>query len=161
VTLSSRPASPEDEPFVRRLIMETLTEQLMPASWPAPMRAHLLETQCATRRQGIGAGFPAVDSRIIVVNGRDAGWTVVADLEHEVRLLEIMVLGEHRGTGIGTATIKGVIEAAARSGKPVRLHVSALNARAIALYERLGFRQSESDGVFHLMERVPTTLPSH
>ena len=96
MTLSSRPASPEDEPFVRRLIIETLTEQLQAASWPEPMRAHLLEIQYATRRQGVRAGAPAGESRIIVVNGQDAGWTLVSNLEHEIRLLEIMVLGERR-----------------------------------------------------------------
>jgi ribosomal protein S18 acetylase RimI-like enzyme len=157
VTLSSRPASTEDEPFVRRLIIETLTEQLGAASWPEATRTHLLEVQYAARRQGAGGGFPAGTSRIIVVNGQDAGWTLVADLAHEVRLLEIMVLGEYRGAGIGTAAINGVIGAAARSGKPVRLHVDAGNARAIALYERLGFRLVESNGILHLMERMPTT----
>src|SRR4029453_19320278 len=119
MTLSSRPASPGDEPFVRRLIIETLTEQLQAASWPEPMRAHLLEIQYATRRQGVGAGSPAGESRIIVVNGQDGGWTLVSNPEHEIRLLEIIVLGEHRGTGIGTAAISGVLEAATRSGKPV------------------------------------------
>jgi ribosomal protein S18 acetylase RimI-like enzyme len=154
VTVYHRPEAAEDEPFLRRVIMQTVTEQLMAWSWPQPMREHLLEIQYTTRRRAARVDFPGGESRIISADGQDVGWLVVADLEDEVRLVEIMVLSEHRGKGIGTASIDEVLAAAARAGKPARLNVAVLNSRAIALYQRLGFARIGGDEVQHVMERA-------
>jgi len=151
--VSSRPETAEDEPFLRRLIMQTITEQLMASSWPEPMREHLLGIQYTARRAA-HADLPGRESRIISVDGEDVGWLVVADLEDEVRLVEIMVLSEHRGKGIGSASIDEVLAAAARAGKPARLNVDVLNSRAIALYQRLGFARIGDNEVQQVMERA-------
>jgi len=150
--VSSRPEAAEDEPFLQRLIMQTISEQLMAWSWPEPMREHLLGIQCTARRAA-HAGLPGRESRILSADGHDAGWLVVADLEDEVRLLEIMVLNEQRGKGIGSAGIGEVLAAAARAGKPARLTVDVLNSRAIALYQRLGFARIGGNEVQQVMER--------
>ena len=40
-----------------------------------------------------------------MVDGVDAGWIYTADLEHEVRLVEIMIADAARGKGAGTIAI--------------------------------------------------------
>ena len=154
MTVSNRPEAPEDEPVLRRLIMQTVTEQLMAWSWPEPMREHLLEIQYTARRRAAHVNFPGGESRIILADAQNVGWVVVADLEDEVRLVEIMVLSEHRGKRIGSAIIDELLAAAARAGKPARLNVAVLNSRAIALYQRLGFTRIGGDEVQHVMERA-------
>jgi hypothetical protein len=89
MTVGYRPEAAEDEPFLRRLIMQTVTEQLMAWSWPQPMREHLLEIQYTARRRAAHLDFPGGESRIISADGQDVGWLVVADLDDEVRLVEI------------------------------------------------------------------------
>jgi ribosomal protein S18 acetylase RimI-like enzyme len=151
--LSLRDEQPVDEKFVRRLVIETVATELGADAWPEPMRSQLLEMQFASRRNGIRADFQSGRSSIIEADGEDAGWLVVADLEGEVRIVEIMVAASARGRGIGSAVLRQVLERAEHAGKPARLHVNAANMGAIRLYERLGFRRTGGDEVSYLMER--------
>jgi ribosomal protein S18 acetylase RimI-like enzyme len=150
MTISLRPEETGDEPFLRRLVTTTITQELDADSWPEPMRSHLLGIQYSARRQSIRDRFPAGESGIVLVDGSEAGWLYTARLEDEVRLVEIMIQPEHRGRGVGSALIRRVIEAA--GARPVRLSVNVMNIRAAQLYERLGFRRIGGDEVQLLME---------
>ena len=103
------------------------------------------------RRQSRRADFPAAASHIVEVDGTAAGWAVVAPTPHGLHLVDIMVLPELRGKGIGSAAIEAV--AATSPGNAVRLEVNPMNHGAIRLYERLGFRIVARDEVQYLMER--------
>jgi ribosomal protein S18 acetylase RimI-like enzyme len=150
-----RPETAEDEPFVRRLILETIAAELGASHWPEPMRGHLLGIQYTARRQSHRVNLPEAASYVIDVDGADAGWAIVTTLPHEIRLVEIMVLAELRGRGIGTDVIRQVLTTAATAAVPVRLHVNATNRAAIGLYQRLGFYKIDSDEVQHVMECLP------
>lgn len=152
MTLTRRTEIPADESFLRQLILGTIGEQLGAAAWPEPMRSQLLELQYKTRRQATRPEPPQRSSEVIVADGQDAGWLVVADVEDHIRLVEIMVASEFRSHGIGAEIIRQVIAAAGAAGKPVRLRVDVTNTRAAELYRRLGFRSIDGDQVQQLME---------
>lgn len=155
MTVTLRPEGPRDEAFLRRLIVDTVGAELGASAWPEPMRSHLLDIQYAARRHYHGSGLPETSSQIIQADGSDVGWFLTTDLPHEIRLVEIMVLPEQRGRGIGTAALRPLLAAAAAASKPVRLTVNVTNRAAIALYERLGFRRIDGDKVQHFMEYSP------
>ena len=93
--LAYRPETPDDESFVRTLLIETLAEQLAAWSWPEQIRASLLETQYQVRRQGFRS---ICSTSMIVLDGdKPVGWYVTAERADEVRLVNIMVLAQHRG----------------------------------------------------------------
>ena len=147
MTVTLRPELPSDELFLRNLILDTIAAELGASAWPEPLRTQLLGMQYAGRRHvGNSAGF------IVEADGVSAGWEALASTDSEVRLVEIMVLAELRGQGIGAVVIRQIQASARESGKPVRLNVNVTNAGAIRLYERLGFRQIESNQVQHTME---------
>jgi ribosomal protein S18 acetylase RimI-like enzyme len=150
-----RPESRQDEPFLRSLIHATIAGELGASQWPEPMRSHLLSVQYATRRQLQRANSLEAVSYVVAADGADAGWAVVTTMPHEIQLVEIMILPELRGKGIGTAAIRQVLATAAAAGKPVRLNVNVTNHAAIRLYQRLGFRRIESDEVQHVMQCRP------
>jgi predicted GNAT family acetyltransferase len=152
MTVSLRSEMDADERFLRRLVTETVAEQLGARAWPEEMRGQLLALQYAARRQSIHAAFPEGESRIIEVDGEGAGWLFVAEMEQEIRLVDIMIVEAHRHKGIGSTVIRQVIEGAAANGKPVRLTVANMNPGAERLYERLGFCRVGGDEVQHVME---------
>jgi len=150
--VSQRPATPEDEPFLRQLILDSVTEELMAASWPEPMRSQLLEMQYSARRRSIRERFPNAEDRIVLVDGQPAGWFARADLPDEIRWIDLMIRPERRGQGVGTALLGEEMAESDRARKPARFSVSVQNSRAIRLYERLGFRRTGGDETQHFME---------
>jgi ribosomal protein S18 acetylase RimI-like enzyme len=144
-----------DEPFIRRLVTDTLALEFGAAAWPELLRSQVLELQYATRRQGPRANFPEGESRVILIDGEPAGWMFTAEFDDHIHVAEIMVLPEHRGKGAGSAVLQQMLDAAARDRKAVRLHVNVLNAGAIRLYQRLGFQRTGGNEVQHDMEAQP------
>lgn len=152
VSVQLRPESALDEAFLRQLIMQSIALELRADLWPEPMRTQLLTMQYQARRTGHRAGFPEGQSHIITLDGEDAGWIFLAEMEHAIHVVEIMLLPELRGRGVGTQAMRYVLELAAQGGKPVTLTVNVLNEGAIRLYERLGFRRTGGTEVQHAME---------
>jgi ribosomal protein S18 acetylase RimI-like enzyme len=146
MTIKLRPESPQDEPFIRRVLLETIAAELGASEWPEPMRSHLLGIQYTGRRHAEAAG------KVIEADGVDAGWVLVNTTPDEMRLVEIMIVPELRGRGIGTATLGEILSTSAALEKPVRLNVNKMNHGAIRLYERMGFRKIGGDEVQYLME---------
>jgi ribosomal protein S18 acetylase RimI-like enzyme len=81
--------------------------------------------------------------RIVVVGGIFAGFVAVKETGDSLFLSSIALAPEFRSHGIGASILEGVVADARVRGLPVRLAVFKENARAQALYRRLGF---EPDG---------------
>ena len=140
MTISRRPEAADDAPFLRRLIHDTVAADLDAAGWPEPVRSQILEIQCACLRATI-TKYACVSREVILVDGVDAGWLVVAESSGQIRLVEIMLGSEFRSRGIGSSLIRQLIANARAAGKSVGLCVRVSNTRALSLYERLGFQR--------------------
>jgi ribosomal protein S18 acetylase RimI-like enzyme len=70
----------------------------------------------------------------------------------EIRIVEIAMLPEHRGTGTGTQLLDQLIRESNDSRRPLTIHVERNNP-ALHWYERHGFRTVEDKGVYLFMER--------
>ncbi len=151
MTVTTRVHDPEsDDPFLRRLILQSLTVELGADLWPPAVRDPLLEMQYQGRRFTARSSYPEGESRIILLDGTPAGWIYTAELKDWFWIAEIIVAAELRGRGVASAVLRGVIDAA--GDKPVRLNVNVYNSAAVRLYEGLGFRRVEGDEVNQVME---------
>ncbi len=80
-------------------------------------------------------------SRVALVDGEPAGICKLAVRGDRGWIAGNGVTTPHRGTGVGKALMRGVLEEAARLGlREVSLEVLVQNQPAIRLYEKLGFR---------------------
>jgi ribosomal protein S18 acetylase RimI-like enzyme len=75
---------------------------------------------------------------MIVSDGTAAGAMIVARTEREIRLVDIALLPDYRGAGLGGVLLNRLQVEARTTGRPLRLSVHQSN-RARRLYERLGF----------------------
>ena len=98
--------------------------------------------------------MPEASYQVLLVNGEPAGRLYVDRRDDEIRVVDISLLPEHRGRGVGTALMRELFAEADASGKRVTIHVERFN-RALRLYERLGFSHVEERGVHLLLERPP------
>ncbi|HMV84448.1 MAG TPA: GNAT family N-acetyltransferase [Blastocatellia bacterium] len=150
-----RAATPEDEAFLYKLYAGTRAEELAAWGWDDAQQQLFLQLQFRGR-QAHYAQYPNPDHRIILDEELPIGRLLVSRLEKEIRLVDIALLPEHRGRGIGAKLIQELLHEAARSGKVVRLHVEKFN-RAQQLYGRLGFEIAGDAQTHYLMEwKSPT-----
>ncbi len=93
---------------------------------------------------------------VVLVDGEPAGRLIVARWPEELRVVDIALLPEHRGRGIGGTLLRGLIEEAEARGVKTSIHVERFNP-AQHLYTRLGFRAVSETGVYLLLERPAAT----
>src|SRR5262249_8005132 len=72
----------------------------------------------------------------------------------QIRLVDIALVPECRGLGIGSALLGQVMARGAAAGKPVTIHVESFNP-AMRLYQRLRFEHVDTNGVHLLMRWAP------
>jgi GNAT superfamily N-acetyltransferase len=79
--------------------------------------------------------------------------TLVPDDENGVAELAIFVLQSHQSAGIGTRLIEALLGAGRTAGfERVWLTVERWNEPAITLYEKMGFRATDTESFEHEME---------
>lgn len=146
-----RPVRPEDDGFLFELYADTLREELDAWGWEPDQREAFLRMQFTAQRRAYESQHPRANQRIFLLGDRPIGRIVVDRTDQEICLVDIALLAEHRGAGIGTTVIQGLLDEAVATGKPVRLQVVKSN-RAVRLYERLGFTVVGDSGVRLAME---------
>jgi ribosomal protein S18 acetylase RimI-like enzyme len=72
----------------------------------------------------------------------------------DLRIVDISLLPEFRGTGVGGQLIARLQDEAAATGRIVSIHVEIHN-RAAELYARMGFVVAADLGVYRRMEWTP------
>ncbi len=142
-----RPATPEDRELLYRVYASTRAEELAPVPWPAEAKAAFLRQQFDAQDSWWRANYAGATFEVVVVEGVDAGRLYLWEGPSEVCVVDVALLPDARGRGVGTKLLGDVKERAARSGKAVTIHVERMNP-ALALYERLGFRLVEDRGVY-------------
>ena len=150
--MTLRPAREEDRALLLRVYASTRADELAAVPWPQEVKDAFVEQQFVAQDAYDRENYEGATFDVIVVNGADAGRLYVARWEGEIRVVDIALLPEARGRGVGTALLEALIEESERAGKPLTVHVERQN-RALAWYERLGFRQAADKGVYLLLER--------
>lgn len=133
-----RPATPADESFLFELYARVHEPEVAAWGWPAAQRQAFLRTQWLAQQRHYEAYYPAEGHCLLELEGRSIGRMWVVRSEHEVHLVDMALLPEYQGRGLGTALLRALQHEASTQGKPLRLRVTRSN-RALRLYTRLGF----------------------
>ena len=99
------------------------------------------------RQRGFHArGFDPGRWQIITAGGADIGMLHVEYRPAETYLSRIEIHPSHQGRGIGARLSSALIDEARQNGPDLVLDVLTVNARALALYQRLGMREVARHG---------------
>ena len=149
--LSLRAETDDDLEFIARLYATTREEELRQVDWPADQKAMFLRQQFDAQRRHYRAHYQGAQFSIVMLGNVPIGRLYVHRQTDDIRLMDIALLPEHCGRGFGSQLIATLLEEGKSSGRSVSIHVEVFNP-AMRLYERLGFRQIDTYGVYHLME---------
>jgi len=149
-----RPALADDDAFLYELYCSTRADEIAAFGWDRAQQDAFLQLQFRGLQRHYQVQQLDVDFRIILQDGRPIGQLIVMRSATEIRLADIALLPEYRGSGIGSRLIGDLFAEARGSGRPLTLHVEK-TSRAVALYERLGFQRIDETGFHYKMEWQP------
>jgi ribosomal protein S18 acetylase RimI-like enzyme len=148
--ISFRPITPADTSFLARVYASSRAEELAITDWSDEQKEIFCRRQFDAQSAYYAANYPEASFQIIERDGWPIGRLYVARREKEIRIVDITLVPEFRGSGIGTKLLCELQEEARTAGKSLTIHVERFN-RALQLYQRLGFQQAEDKGVYLLM----------
>jgi ribosomal protein S18 acetylase RimI-like enzyme len=148
--VSLRVATAVDRDFLFRVYAST-REELALVPWPPAAKDAFLRQQFEARARDYEARFGDAERAVVLRDGEPVGQLWVLRSREEVRMLDVALLPEHRGAGLGTRLVTELLAEGRARGVPVRLQVLA-DSPARRLYERLGFHPVGAAGVYQHME---------
>jgi len=146
-TVSLRKAGPEDEPLLYDLFAEDRAAQFAACGMGEAQFKPLIEMQYRGRKMTYAAQYPAAEDSILLdEDGQPVGRLLLDRRPDRWRIVDIAVLVNHRGRGLGTQVLKECQRQCETAEVRMELQVALWNP-ARRLYERLGFRAIREDAV--------------
>jgi ribosomal protein S18 acetylase RimI-like enzyme len=136
---SSRPAVPEDLPFLRRCFLSAMHDSIAASlgRWDEARELAQFDAQIAIH-----------GTKVLVRDGSDVGFIMLTENPHSIQIHTLCISPDFQGHGVGTEAIHRVVARAQRAGYNLILSVLKSNGGAEALYRRLGF-SVVADSVYH------------
>jgi ribosomal protein S18 acetylase RimI-like enzyme len=150
-----RPVVQSDEDFLFEVYASTRREEMNSWGWDASQQDAFLKMQFMAQKRSYEMQHANSSHDIILNEGVPVGRFLVARTSEEIHLVDISLMPEARGNGIGTALIKELLNEGVNTSLPVRLEVLQTNPAAV-LYERLGFGKTGENSLYFQMEKRPT-----
>ena len=146
-----RPVDDSDDAFLLALYGSTRAHEMSALPWSEDRKHAFVrmrnDAQSRFDREHCAGGRHAIVERA----GRRIGRLYVDRTAEEIRIVDIALVPEHRGNGVGSALVTRVFHEARHADLPVRIHVEKHNP-ALRLYQRLGFAPLADHGVYWLLE---------
>ena len=144
----------KDTAFIEAVYRTTREAELNLTNWSEHQKSAFITMQSAAQLAEYKTKCPGARFQVIIYNKKNAGRFFTCENENEIRLLDITILPEFSGKGMGTNLLHRLIQRSNKVQKKISLHVIASNP-ALKLYQRLGFVRIKNDGLNYYMEREP------
>jgi len=157
--LRLRRAGEDDLPFLAEVYASTRREEVAKLPWSEEEKETFLRWQFDSQHRHYREYYPDCEFLVVERGGEDGpsepiGRIYVDRWKDQIRLVDVALLPEHRGRGLGGALLRELLAEGEARDLPVTIHVE-YNNPALRLYRRLGFRHVDSNGIYYLMRREP------
>lgn len=134
-----RPEQPDDQAWLEQLYASTRSDELAGAPWPDAVKRAFTGQQFALQRAHYRQHFADADFMLVQVNALRVGRLYLHRGAAQHTLVDISLLPDWRGQGIGSQLIARAQAWAGEAGCVLSLHVLHSNPAARRLYDRHGF----------------------
>lgn len=144
----------EDQGFLRHLFVVNRWADFAALAMDEAQRLKLLESQFDLQDFHYRQHFAATDRRIVVGAGHPIGRIYVLRGDPIWTLIDLSLLPQVAGQGIGSRLIDGLLAEAEAARRPVTLHCSITNP-TFEIYKTKGFREVRQERADWVMEWWP------
>jgi ribosomal protein S18 acetylase RimI-like enzyme len=141
-----RREEPDDAAFLKQLFYAVRSPEFGAAGWPEEQMRDFLAIQERMQWTHYDRTYKRLERWIAEKNGRPIGRLYLATEPDALRVVEISIMPEDRGRGLGRELLRGVLEQASAAGLDVVLSVDRGNP-AEDLYRRMGFETVRDEGM--------------
>jgi GNAT superfamily N-acetyltransferase len=150
VTLRQVDDSGADAPLLHVLFAATHAEVFRCARIPEAQIRVLIDLQFRAQCAGYAEAYPNGCDHVVLVDGVCAGRLFTAESHAVVTVVDVAILPDFQGTGVGTRILQDLLDRARLGNRSVELQVID-GSSAERLYERLGFVRTGTHGLHHSM----------
>lgn len=140
-----------DIPFLQELYASTRADELSVTDWTETQKHSFTDSQFDLQRRHYRTYYPDTEWGVLEARGKPVGRLYLQRRITTFLVIDIALLPEWRGRGLGTALMEWICTLASTAGKSVTVTVEKFN-RAQTLYRRLGFREISEGSVYWEME---------
>lgn len=152
--ISFRKVNEIDFPFLRKVYRSTREEELSRSGMSEGDKSRFIELQFNAQHAHYSQAYKDAEFDLILLDDLPAGRLYIWRTESQIRIMDIALLTDFQGKGIGTNILRSIIQESEKTDKKISLHVEYYNP-AVRLYERLGFKKVDDTGIYFYMERLP------
>ena len=152
--VSLRVETDADRPFLSDLYASTRNDELAHVPWDAATKRGFLGEQFTLQHAHYVKNYVGAEFVVIEQHGLPIGRIYLYRKGSEIRLMDIALVPEKRGQGIGRALVEALARIARDDCAEITLHVEPNNP-AMKLYDRMGFRLIENRGVYLFLGLKP------
>lgn len=149
-----RPVEAGDAGFLRQVYSASRAGELALVNWTLDQKDAFLNMQLMAQEHHYRGQYPNADRWVVLVDGEPAGRYYVDRDRDRILIVDIALLPQHRGQGVGTSLLEATLKDARAARLPVVLHVEVSNPAA-GLYRRLGFTKTAEQGIHQEMTWLP------
>ncbi len=147
-----RPVVAEDQVFLYRVYAESHAADVAHLDWDESEKQAFLRMKFKAQDHFYHHNFPNADYSIVLLDDTPIGRIYIDRTNKaEFHLLNIALLPEYRGRGVGAELIQRLINEARDKKARIRINIEQAN-RARKLYERFGFKTLHHRGIYDYME---------
>lgn len=143
-----------DLEFLYRVYASSRADEMALTGWSDLQKEEFLRMQFDLQHKQYTQNYKNASFEIILYNDVPVGRLYLDRRKDEIRIIDIALLTEFRGRGIGSKIMKDLVAEADEKKLILSLHVEHNNP-ALGLYEGLGFKKEGDTGVYFFMERPP------
>jgi len=154
-----RPARPEEAEIVYTLYASTRQTEMALLGWGLQQTESFLRMQFQAQTRHYLAHYPDAHVDLLEWRQQIIGRLIVDYQTATIVLVDIALLPEFQGRGLGSDVLKALLAEAVRLTLPVTLHVQRSNP-AVQLYQGLGFLAiaDAPDSIYMPMVWQPPTV---
>lgn len=149
-----RPITENDQEFLFRLYASTRAEEKTLVGWGDEQWHEFMRIQFNLQHTHYMRSYDNPTFDIVMFGQTPVGRLYVNRGPEEIRIIDISLLPEYRGRGLGGGLMGNILREGNDRGIAVSLHVERNNP-ALALYKRLGFQEERSAEVYSFMKWSP------